>query len=712
MDFPTSHIPNPTNSKDNMSPKPIQKSLFPIKTTFTYLTLIILVIGIFSFAQTFLGSMLQKPSNSPSPLEHQKPKLEKFSSIEEFKAYLSKADATTNTAAFNMAIPTARSSMQEDMAINAPTGALNEGIALEKSVASRVSETNVQVKGIDEPDIVKTNGKQIFFSSLFPSYQVFKRLIRSDIVPANTILPSEENSKTRVISAFPVDELAEKTQLKVGGNLVLTDKVLVVISNDNKIYGYDIQNPENPTEKWQLKLEDNHYLSTARLLDNTIYLITQTHIDRSNPCPVKPLADSVTIACDDIYHPSATVPVNTTYTVMAVNVESGTVEKSTAFVGSSNASVIYMSPKAIYVSYSYTGDMVAFTYNFFTEKGSDLISQDTLERINKLRTYDISSQAKQMELGLILEEYRQSLSSDEALKFENEMTNRMEDYSKAHMREMSKTGIAKIGIDSFVVEANGEVPGYPLNQFSLDEHEDNLRIATTISSSGFSMRGGSESVNDVYVLNSKLEMLGSALDLGKGERIYSTRFIGDRGYVVTFKQIDPFYVLDLSNPKQPTVKGELKIPGYSSYLHSLEENVILGIGEEDNKVKLSVFNVQDPSNPEEISKYILDEYWSEAGNNHHAFLQDDKHKVFFLPGGKGGYVFSYEGNELKLQKAVSDVIAKRALYIDNYLYILAEDKVVVLDEKSWETVKELDLDATAPTHESPQPIPEPNILPE
>jgi uncharacterized secreted protein with C-terminal beta-propeller domain len=178
--------------------------------------------------------------------------------------------------------------------------------------------------------------------------------------------------------------------------------------------------------------------------------------------------------------------------------------------------------------------------------------------------------------------------------------------------------------------------------------------------------------------------------MGLGERIYSARFIGDRGYIVTFRQTDPFYVLDLSNPTNPKLKGELKIPGYSGYLHPLADNIILGVGQEDWKLKMSLFDVSDPNNPKEIDKYLMQESYSEAINNHKAFLQDAKHKVFFLPGGSGGYVFGYEGNKLKLVKAVSDINARRAIFINDYMYIIHDNGVVVLDETKWEKVKELD----------------------
>ena len=103
-----------------------------------------------------------------------------------------------------------------------------------------------------------------------------------------------------------------------------------------------------------------------------------------------------------------------------------------------------------------------------------------------------------------------------------------------------------------------------------------------------------------------------------------------------------------------------------------------------------MFDVSDPENPNEIAKYNLDEYWSDILNTHHAFLLDSKHQIFFLPGGRGGYIFSYKDNKLELKRAVSDISAKRAIYINDYLYIIGENKIVVLNELNWEKVNELE----------------------
>ena len=227
----------------------------------------------------------------------------------------------------------------------------------------------------------------------------------------------------------------------------------------------------------------------------------------------------------------------------------------------------------------------------------------------------------------------------------------------------------------------------------MDEYENHLRVATTVGQNRnfFTFGSGqSESENDVYILDSDLSTKSSVQGMGLTERIFAVRFVQDKGYVVTFRQIDPFYVLDLSNPSNPVLEGELKIPGFSSYLHPIDKDTIIGIGRENSQVKISLFDVSDPTNPQEADKYMLDEHWSEIQNTHHAFLLDDKFSIFFLPGGQGGYVFSYDGG-LSLTKAISGLQARRALFINDYLYVIGNDKIVVLNETDWQRVNELQI---------------------
>ena len=603
--------------------------------------------------------------------------IEKFSSEQDFKTYLEEVELGY-LAGFEMIGGARVRAIPEAIPLAAPE------FEAKGAIPGRVSETTVQVPGIDEPDIVKTDGQEIYFSSGESYY--WRRFW--EIIPPKII------GETKIIKAFPPADLAIDAKIEKRGDLLLHNNILVIFAGD-KILGYNISNSKEPEKKWKIEFESNNFLVGARLYKDKIYLITSTRIDTYHPCPIRPLSVEgvpLEIKCGDIYHPIVKIPVDVTYNAMIVNPGSGKIENTVSFVGSSNSSVVYMSEKGLYVTYSYYESIIAFFSNFFKEKCQDIIPNWVIEKLEKLESYDISDAAKMTEFQIIMERFEASLSDDERLRVQNELENRMADFYKEYKRDLEITGIIKIGLDEFEISTTGNVPGRPLNQFSLDEYEGFLRIATTVGEGRFWWRigGTTESANDVYILDGNLKKAGSIQDLGLGERIYSVRFIEDKGYVVTFRQIDPFFVLDLSNPRKPELKGELKIPGYSSYLHPITKNKILGVGKEGAKVKISLFDVSKPKEPTEVDKYTLNEYWSDILNTHHAFLLDKKHEIFFLPGSRGGYVFSYKGNQLKLTKAVSDIRARRAIYIEDFLYIIGDEEIVVLNEIDWEKINTLE----------------------
>jgi hypothetical protein len=177
--------------------------------------------------------------------------------------------------------------------------------------------------------------------------------------------------------------------------------------------------------------------------------------------------------------------------------------------------------------------------------------------------------------------------------------------------------------------ASGEVSGYLLSQFSLSEHEGFLRVASTEAPEWWSPVDGPQPESLVTVLEQqggKLVQVGRVGGLGKGERIYAVRFLGDKGYVVTFRQVDPLYTLDLSEPSDPRVLGELKIAGYSAYLHPVGDDLLIGVGQdatEEGRVlgtQVSLFDVSDLSRPDRLARTTIDKGWSEAEYDHHAFL--------------------------------------------------------------------------------------------
>ncbi|MBI3638506.1 beta-propeller domain-containing protein [Candidatus Wolfebacteria bacterium] len=642
----------------------------------------------------------------------------RVASKEELRDYFEKSRQESGYYGFGigkgvaLGIPMMESANRDTAASMAPGAPASVG----GGQAERVSETNVQVKGIDEPDIVKTDGGNIYFSQQEMYYMMgaAERSVSSIVAPSGgATSPSatapnkgvssmpiriDDNYKqpqTLAIKAFPPTEMSVLGKIDDRGDLLLLkDKKILVISKYDGFSGYDVSDPAKPEKKWASKFESNNSLITSRLYNGKIYAVTRAWSYGGDICPI-PLMKvgnrPTIIPCNDIWRPTRYIPADSTFTAMIINPETGNTEKTISFVGSSNDSIVYMSPNALYVTHYQPYNSGKIYAEFIvSDSAKDLYPQDVVEKIKKVMAYDLGDSAKMVEVQDILEKYLRTLGNDERMKLENNFQNRLSDYVKIHKRDLEKTAIVKINLSDLSIAASGVVPGYPLNQFALDEYNGNLRIATTVAGRRSGL-GINESVNDVYVLDGGMSVIGKVEDLGISEKIYSARFVGSKGYVVTFKETDPFYILDLSDPKNPALRGELKIPGYSSYLHPINENRVLGIGKEGQNVKVSLFDVSNPASPVEKSKFTLDEYWSEVLSNHKAFLLDDKHFVFFVPGSKGAYVLSYKDNKLELAKTLSQQSVKRALYLDDYLYIISEKAIAVFNELNWEKAGELTL---------------------
>ena len=204
------------------------------------------------------------------------------------------------------------------------------------------------------------------------------------------------------------------------------------------------------------------------------------------------------------------------------------------------------------------------------------------------------------------------------------------DASRSEILGRSATGLHAFSTEQAGETAyvgSGEVPGYLLNQWSLSEHEGTLRAATT-SMPPWDGGGRSESaVRTLRERDGRLVQVGAVGGLGRGERIYAVRYIGDTGFVVTFRQVDPLYTLDLSDPARPRVVGELKVPGYSAYLHPVGDGLLLGVGQdatEDGRatgVQLSLFDVSDLAHPVRVDQFgVGRDSYTEVEGDHRAFL--------------------------------------------------------------------------------------------
>jgi uncharacterized secreted protein with C-terminal beta-propeller domain len=215
-------------------------------------------------------------------------------------------------------------------------------------------------------------------------------------------------------------------------------------------------------------------------------------------------------------------------------------------------------------------------------------------------------------------------------------------YTVTEHKSYSKIDIHKFSYDAGQIEyvTSGAVDGTLMDQFSLDEYDGKLRVVTTSNYNYYKdyhdekhdfhhyEYGNNSMTNGLYIFDENMNIIGSVDKLAETERVYSCRFIGDVCYFVTFRQTDPLFAVDVSDPADPRVLSELKITGFSEYLHGWKDGKLLGIGMEADEegrtqtMKLSMFDVSDPANVTEEDKLVIPYYYSEALYNHHAVFVD------------------------------------------------------------------------------------------
>jgi uncharacterized secreted protein with C-terminal beta-propeller domain len=536
--------------------------------------------------------------------------------------------------------------------------------------ADRYSKTNVQVTGVQEPDILKTDGSHVYYAG----YQGYG---------------TRDSTAGHVFDATDPAAPSLAGRIPEGGTYFRTGKILVAISQGT-VFGFDVSDPTDPVERWKQPL--NHRFETARLINGTIYLVTADR-PQAYGCPIEPMArGGPEIDCTDVYRPASGEGGDTTYTAMSIDPQSGDVGESVSFVGAGGNTVVYVSHDAIYLSYEQSQSTAKTRLAYLLGSGSEYLDDAALDRLREIKSYDLSPQAAQMEIRTAVQASFQRQDEDRRTEQRKQMRSDYETFIEKHKRELVKTGIVRIGLDgdSLGVEASGTVPGRLLNQFSMGEQQGHLQVATTTNPNG------AKWVNDLYTLDEDLEIADSITGMGTEQRIYSVRYVDDRAYIVTYRQVDPFYVIDTSDPTNLELQGELKLPGYSGYMHSLGDDRILGIGEEEGSVKATIFDASDPENPIVEDDAVLDDYWSAVSQNHHAFLLDEQNEVFFLPGSEGGHIYSYSDGLERVKTVKTDGAAVRALYIDQYMYVFGTEEVAVVDQTDYSVVDRKSIDQSVP----------------
>lgn len=275
-----------------------------------------------------------------------------------------------------------------------------------------------------------------------------------------------------------------------------------------------------------------------------------------------------------------------------------------------------------------------------------------------------------------------------------------------------KTALSKISLNGgkLKLTAEGSIDGDLLNQFSIDEYKGYFRFVTTVYTSEESLDGDiasykTESTNSLYVLDGNLKTVGSIVGLAPEERVYSVRFMGDTAYFVTFRQVDPLFSVDLSDPKNPQIIGKLKIPGFSNYLYPFGEGKLLGIGQEADSetgrtggIKLSMFDISNPADVTEKAKTVLEYRYSDALSDHTATLVDRKRGLigFSTYGNTGSkyLIFTFKNGgfkqlaEIKLGDVYTNV---RGLYVGNSFYVVTDSTLYAYDMNTYTETSKIKL---------------------
>ncbi|MFP4645433.1 MAG: beta-propeller domain-containing protein [Candidatus Woesearchaeota archaeon] len=615
------------------------------------------------------------------------PEIKTFSSDKDYEKFLSDLDTSSGHYGGyeSRGMLTAASPNTEKEAVDTGDGG---------SSANEFSETNVQVDGVDEADIIKTDGDYIY-------------AIDGDSVH---IIKSTPATDAEVISTIPHDATPS-------GLFVRDDKLVVIGSErDDRIYEtigfrpdsgmtyaqvYDIADRRQPSRIGNYTFEGRY--ETARMTGDDVYIVLGSRpYDRPvHPMPVVMRDGAVeSVSADKIHYFPMPYDDPTTVSAHSISLDGKSELEDSVSMVVDGLQEVYMSYDNLYIVGDHRISESDIQFEVTGELLDDELSKDKKSLIARIRNVDddiLSPGEKQQKIMNVYHEYLSMLPQDQ----QDNLTDKLELKIKEELRKIDHfrfSVINRVGYDDgeLDLEATGKVPGRVINQFSLDESDEHLRIATIIDPRWSRYTEDREdSENAVWVLDQSLETVGSITGIAPDESIYSTRFINDRLYMVTFKQVDPFFVIDLADPRDPEILGELKITGFSRYLHPYDENHIIGLGKETTEtgrtrgLKISLFNVEDVSAPKEVAKFVTDERYanSEALYEHKAFLFSKEKDLLVIPAYSrsydgsndeynGGFVFNITTEDILLRGLIDHsssqrmrgAAMERSLYIDNVLF--------------------------------------------
>ncbi len=715
-------------------------------TIFLLILLVSMVSGgcIDSASNSSQGTYEEGPSFDPEKTVH----TNSFSSIDEFNKFVKKYEGSEGNYyyddfMFRGDFPIAMDSIGFATNGAAVPVAIPEPMAESGgSFGKDFSETNVQVAGIDEADILKTDGDYIY-------------TITDNVLFIIKAYPGEEAEITTSIdyeNNWPMSLFVNGDHLAVFGNFndldFFKDMDFRPTQGMTFFNIYDISDKSKPVLLKEYKFEGRY--SDARMAGDYIYYIVGNQPTFRPDWPTPILFDGVreiSMPVSDIFYYNIPYQYPQLVSVHAINIADISEEvnsKSLATEGSQN---LYMSENSIFLTYTEYIDESIIRNEILMELLKDQLTAADNELIEKIKAADndvLSQREKESKITQVYYTFVEFLPWEEQEEFWDEVDELLEKELK-EIEYFEYTVINRIDVNSGKIEIgdNGKVPGHIMNQFSLDEDTANrvLRIATTVSER-WSRYGDmiNESINNIYALNEDMDIIGRLEGLAETERIYSTRFIGDKLYMVTFRQVDPFFVIDLSDSTNIKELGKLKIPGFSRYLHPYDENTIIGIGQEATDtgrttgLKISLFDVSDFNDPQEIAKFVTEERYanSTALYEHKAFLFSKDKELLVIPahnyehrwmwdieegnediksdeGYNGAFVFSITKDKIELRGlidhsksiTVNDYyygsLVERSLYIENQLYTKSPNLLRINELEDLSSVKDVTLETGSPS---------------
>lgn len=488
----------------------------------------------------------------------------------------------------------------EENAVNTAGG----GSPYDDSSAEKdYSDTNNQVEGVQEADIIKTDGEYIYAAVDGDVY-----LLRENGGNPEILSKIEKKAGTELDEKDGAHEAEEYVN-----NIYVTETRLVLMK-----YTVDYSTYEDA-------VAEDVAIAGCYVGQGTYTAVVYDIADRSHPVLLNELGQSGTLI-------SSRMVGDILYLVYSYYVP-GEIDET---------------DPSTYVPALYLGDAK-------TEVAADdimLLGEPGAAQYLTVSSIDVGSPAEFLDTQSILGCGSDIYCNSETLVVALTTMEETNDVSK------DKTELFRFSLKDGAVtmESQGSVPGYVLNQFSMDEYNGYFRIVTTENVTHYFNEGGIASAeqektrNHLFVLDESMNIVGSIEDLARGESIYSARFMGDTGYFVTYRQVDPLFTVDLSTPSEPKILSELKVPGFSNYLHPFGDGLLLGFGQNSDEesgeiqgLKLSMFDTSDPAAVAEKHSELLGEkyMWSNAIGNHKAILVDSEKNLIGFPAENEYMLYSY-----------------------------------------------------------------------